>query len=156
MKNMFYPNLILIIVSLVSFLLILGVFIFFKKKKYKIAMYACIVLFLSISLQILFFVVPISILGNSTSIENFGAIEYFYIILSILSSISIISLLPIFYSLSENEQAISFVLGAFQVAIFMSLASMSNISVHLKILLNIYYLCIPALAIHELITEKHK
>ena len=97
------------------------------------------------------FIEPTSRLDTSkNNIDTLGSIEYSYITLSILSSMFIVYLLSIFHALSDNEKAISFSLGAFQIAIFMSITSLNSISVHLKILLNIYYLCIPALAIYKL------
>ena len=151
MDKMFYPNLILTLMSLLSFVGILGVFIFFEKRSYRAVWPAFIVIFLSILVQMITFIEPTSRLDTSkNNIDTLGSIEYSYITLSILSSIFIVYLLSIFHALSDNEKAISFSLGAFQIAIFMSITSLNSISVHLKILLNIYYLCIPALAIYKL------
>ena len=151
MDKMFYPNLILTLMSLLSFVGILGVFIFFEKRSYRAVWPAFIVIFLSILVQMITFIEPTSRLDTSkNNIDTLGSIEYSYITLSILSSIFIVYLLSIFHALSDNEKAISFSLGAFQFAIFMSITSLNSISVHLKILLNIYYLCIPALAIYKL------
>ena len=151
MDKMFYPNLVLTLMSLFSFVGILGVFIFFEKRSYRTVWPAFVVIFLSIVVQMITFIEPASRLDTSkNNIDAFGSLEYFYIMLSILSSIFIVYLLSIFHGLSDNEKAISFSLGAFQIAIFMSLTSLNSISVHLKILLNIYYLCIPALAIYKL------
>ena len=156
MNNMFYPNLMLTMISLLSFVGILGVFIYFEKRNYRAVWPAFVVIFLSILIQMLTFIEPVSRLDTSkNNIGILGSIEYFYITLSLLASMFIVYLLSIFHGLSDNEKAISFSLGAFQIAIFMSLVSLNSISVHLKILLNIYYLCIPALAIYKLTTKEH-
>ncbi|THA07527.1 hypothetical protein, partial [Rodentibacter pneumotropicus] len=141
------PNIILTLVSALSFIGILGVFIFFEKRNFSSVYLAFILIPISILSQLLFFVEPISKL---TTIKSLDQIEYWYFTLSFISSMFIVYLLSIWNNLSENQKAISFILGAFQIAIFMSVASLSNISVYLKILLNIYCLCIPAVAIHKL------
>ena len=65
MDKMFYPNLILTLMSLLSFVGILGVFIFFEKRSYRAVWPAFIVIFLSILVQMITFIEPTSRLDTS-------------------------------------------------------------------------------------------
>ncbi|MGF7435488.1 hypothetical protein, partial [Pasteurella bettyae] len=64
--------------------------------------------------------------------------------------ICVIYLLSIYPSLSEKIKVFLILLSAFQVAIFMTVVSLTSVSILFKIIFNSYYLLIPALVLYEL------
>lgn len=155
---MLIQNITLIVIMFISFCGILCLLINEQKTKNHELIFTLIaVIFLF--LQLIFVVEPMSVQKEQSNL--FLAIEYSFIIMSLISLLCIVALLSRFGELKENVQVSTVLLGGFQVAIFMVVSSFSSMSVHLKLLTNFYYLVIPSLFLYEinkniLLKEKSK
>lgn len=145
---MLLPSIVLIVISLTATVIILFFFTRLADEIKYGSQFALVVISIMIILQIVFYVQPISELNYYSN--KLEAIEYFFFIISTLAIICVVYLLSIYSKLSERSKILTVLLAAFQTAIFMTAASFAGVSIFLKLLLNFYYLLIPALILHEL------
>lgn len=149
------PDFILVIVCFLSNLGIVINLFYSSRHEYKKPYLALFVIFVCVVLELILFVGPIYRAAQISSINNEAPLPIEYVVygLSVTSSVFIFYLLDNFHKMTEKQKVSVIIISVIQVSVWMILTSLPNISIYLKMLANICYICIPAFGIHK-ITEK--